>query len=261
MLAVEWLWQMPSSCNLTGTVFNPKPPVWDVNRTSGWTPESAASIIDHTLLRPDATQEEILNVCEEAVRFHFCTVTVNPAHVALCWEKVRGSSVKVCSVVSFPFGLSKTDIKVREAHDAVKDGAEEIDMVMNIGAEKSHDYDLVLRDAEAVVRAAKKMDGRVLVKAIIETCYLTDEEKESACQVSARAGVDFVKTSTGYGSGGATVHDVTLMRRVVGPKLGVKASGGIRDARSFLALTSAGANRIGTSHGVDIIREIRGLSG
>lgn len=230
-------------------------------RPSGWTSESAASIIDHTLLRPNATEEEIKNVCEEAVRYHFCTVTVNPVYVALCRKEVRGSSVKVCSVVSFPFGLSKTGIKVREAQDAVKDGAEEIDMVMNIGAEKSHDYELVLRDARAVVRAAKKLDVRVMVKAIIETCYLTDEEKEAVCQASVKAGVDFVKTSTGYGSGGATVHDVALMRRVVGTKLGVKASGGIRDAQSFLALTSAGANRIGTSHGVDIVKEIGALSG
>ncbi len=257
---MEWFLRMPSLCNSTGTVFNLTPPPWGVKRSSGWTPESAASIIDHTLLRPNAAEEEILEACEEAVRYHFCTVTVNPAHVALCWEKVRGSSVKVCSVVSFPFGLSKTGIKVREAQAAVKDGAEEIDMVMNIGAEKSHDYDLVLRDARAVVRAAKRMDGYVLVKAIIETCYLTDAEKEAACRVSVKAGVDFVKTSTGYGTGGATVHDVALMRRVVGPKLGVKASGGIRDAQSFSALTSAGANRIGTSHGVDIVKEFGALS-
>ena len=248
-------------CNSTGTVFNLKAPAQDVKKSYGWTPESAASIIDHTLLRPNATEEEILKVCEEAIKYSFWTVTVNPAHVALCREKVKGSSVKVCSVVSFPFGLSKTTIKVREAQDALRDGAEEIDMVMNIGAEKSHDYDLVFQDARAVVRAAKKMDDRVMVKAIIETCYLTDEEKETACKVSAKAGVDFVKTSTGYGTGGATVHDVALMRRVVGPKLGVKASGGIKDAQSFIALTSAGANRIGTSHGVDIVEEIGTLSG
>ena len=231
-----------------------------MKKSSWWTPESAASIIDHTLLRPNATDEEILKVCEEAVKYRFCTVTVNPAHVELCRKKVKGSSVKVCSVVSFPFGLSKTGIKVKEAQNAVKDGAKEIDMVMNIGAEKSHDYALVLRDARAVVRAAKRMDDSILVKAIIETCYLTDEEKETACKVSVKAGVDLVKTSTGYGSGGATVQDVALIRRIVGPKVGVKASGGIKDAQSFMALTSAGANRIGTSHGVDIVREIGTLS-
>jgi deoxyribose-phosphate aldolase len=247
-------------CDSTGTVFNLQLLAWDVKGPSRWTPATAAAIIDHTLLRPNATADEILNACEEAVEYRFCTVTVNPAYVALCREKLAGSSVKVCSVVSFPFGLSKTAIKVKEATDAMKDGAEEIDMVMNIGAEKSHDYDLVLGDARAVVRAAKRMDDRVLVKAIIETCYLTDEEKEVACRASVKAGVDFVKTSTGYGSGGATVHDVSLMRRVVGPKLGVKASGGIKDAEGFIALTLAGANRIGTSHGVDIVNEIRNVS-
>jgi deoxyribose-phosphate aldolase len=232
-----------------------------VKRSSGWTPETAASIIDHTLLRPNATEEEMLRVCAEAVTYRFCTVTVNPAYVELCHGKVRGSAVKVCSVISFPFGLSKTEIKVREAQDAVKDGAKEIDMVMNIGAEKSHDYALVLRDARAVVRAAKRIDDSIVVKAILETCYLTDEEKEKACKISVRAGVDFVKTSTGYGTGGATVRDISLMRRIVGPKVGVKASGGIKDAQSFIAMTTAGANRIGTSHGVDIVREIGALSG
>jgi deoxyribose-phosphate aldolase len=231
-----------------------------MEKASGWTPESAAGIIDQTLLRPNATEEEISDFCDEAMRYRFCTVTVNPSHAAMAWEKVKSSSVKVCSVVSFPFGLSRTDVKVREALEAIEDGAEEVDMVVNIGAEKSHRFDLVYQDAKAVAQAAKKQN-EVLVKAIIEACYLTDEEKESSCLALVRAGVDFVKTSTGYGTGGATVHDVSLIRRVVGPALGVKASGGIRDAEAFSALTSAGANRIGTSHGVEIVREIASRTG
>jgi deoxyribose-phosphate aldolase len=227
-----------------------------MERVAGWTPESAAAIIDQTLLRPNATDEEILDFCEVAVRYRFCTVTVNPSQVSISWEKVKSSSVKVCSVVSFPFGLSKTDVKVREAQGAVKDGAEEVDMVVNIGAEKSHRFDLVYQDARAVVNAVKKMNQGIIVKAIIETCYLTDEEKESASMALVRAGVDFVKTSTGYGTGGATVHDVSLIRRVVGPKVGVKASGGISDAQAFSAMASAGANRIGTSRGVEIVQEV-----
>ncbi|HVP23917.1 MAG TPA: deoxyribose-phosphate aldolase [Conexivisphaerales archaeon] len=227
-----------------------------MEKVAGWTPESAASIIDQTLLRPNATEEEVTEFCDEAVKFRFCTVCVNPSQVSLAWERVKSSPVRVCSVVSFPFGLSKTDVKVKEALDAVEDGAEEVDMVANIGAEKSHRFDLVFKDAKAVAEAVKKPNRDVVVKAIIETCYLTDEEKESACLALVRSGVDFVKTSTGFGTGGATVHDVALMRRVVGAGVGVKASGGIRDAQAFSAMTTAGANRIGTSHGVEIVKEI-----
>lgn len=230
-----------------------------MERAPRWTPEKAAAIIDHTLLKPNSTDEDVVSLCQEAIRYRFCSVCVNPYHVTLAWEKVKASSVKVCSVVSFPFGLSKTETKVKEAQGAIKDGAQEIDMVLNISAEKSHNFDFVFEDAKAVVDAAKKMDPLVVVKAIIETCYLTDEEKESACRASAKAGVDFVKTSTGYGTAGATIHDVVLMRRVVGPSLGVKASGGIKDALTFSDLTWAGANRIGTSHGVEIIKELAAL--
>jgi deoxyribose-phosphate aldolase len=222
-----------------------------------WTPESAAAVIDHTLLRPSATEEEVLRVCDEAVRYGFCTVTVNPCYVKLCAERTKGSRSKVCSVISFPFGLSRTDVKVREARLAIEEGAREVDMVLNIGAEKSHDFILVANDARAVVEAARSFNAGVVVKAILETCSLTDEEKEKACEAAVSAGVDFVKTSTGFGTGGATVHDVALMRRVVGLRAGVKASGGIKDASSFLAMTSAGANRIGTSHGIDILNGLR----
>jgi len=218
-----------------------------------WTPERAASIIDHTLLRPNATDQEILKLCDEAIRYRFCTVTVNPFYVRLCADRLRGSPSGVCSVVSFPFGLSPTEVKVREARRAIDDGASEIDMVLNIGAEKSHDFALVTEDAAAVVQAAKRYGRRILVKAILETCYLTDDEKERACEAAVSAGVDFVKTSTGFGTAGATVQDVSLMRRVVGSRAGVKAAGGIRDTASFLAMTQAGANRIGTSHGIDIV--------
>jgi deoxyribose-phosphate aldolase len=228
-----------------------------MEKATDWTPESAAAIIDQSLLRPNATEEEMIDFCETAIKYKFCTVTINPSYVATAWEKVKGSSVKVCSVVSFPFGLSMTDAKVAEARGAVRDGAEEVDVVANIGAEKSHRFDFVFQDAKAVVDAVRKMNHEVLVKAIIETCYLTDEEKESASSALVRAGVDFVKTSTGYGSGGATVHDVALIRRVVGPRIGVKASGGIGDVRSFSSMAAAGANRIGTSHGVEIVRELR----
>lgn len=221
-----------------------------------WTPERAAAIIDHSLLRPNLKDEDLIRMCDEAVKYRFCTVTVNPCSVMLSKEKVRGSSVKVCSVVSFPFGLSRTEVKVREALVAIGDGASEIDMVLNIGAEKSHQYDVVFRDAKAVVDAAKGTDKAIVVKAILETCYLTDEEKVAACQACVKAGVDFVKTSTGYGSGGATVHDVVLMRKTVGPEIGVKAAGGISSAKTFVELASAGANRIGTSHSVDIINQL-----
>ncbi len=227
-----------------------------MERATGWTPDRAAAMIDQTLLRPNATEEELADFCDTAVRYSFCTVTVNPSVVALAWDRVKSSSVKVCSVVSFPFGLSRTEVKVREAQSAIKDGAEEVDMVANIGAEKSHRFDLVYQDAKAVAEAAKKTNSGIVVKAIIETCYLTDEEKDSASRALVKAGVDFVKTSTGYGTGGATVGDVALIRRSVGPSFGVKASGGIKDAQTFSAMAAAGANRIGTSHGVEIVKEI-----
>lgn len=227
-----------------------------MTKTDGWMPERAAAIIDHSLLRPNLKDEELARMCDEAIRYRFCTVTVNPCQVKLSKKKVRGSSVKVCSVVSFPFGLSKTEVKVRETMNAIEDGAMEIDMVLNIGAEKSHEYGVVFRDARAVVQAAKEVDEAIKVKAILETCYLTDEEKVAACHACVKAGVDFVKTSTGYGTGGATVHDVVLMRRTVGPEVGVKAAGGIGDSRAFVELVSAGANRIGTSHSVEIIRQL-----
>lgn len=227
-----------------------------VTTTGDWTPEKAAAMIDHSLLKPNLIESDLEKGINEALGHCFFNVTVNPDQVSFSKEKVRGSSVKVCSVVSFPFGLSKTEVKVMETREAIRDGADEIDMVLNIGAERSHNYDLVFTDAKAVVDAARKMDESVKVKAILETCYLTDDEKISACEASVKAGMDFVKTSTGYGTAGATMHDVVLMRRVVGPNIGVKAAGGIRDAKAFLALASAGANRIGTSHSVEIMKEL-----
>jgi deoxyribose-phosphate aldolase len=213
---------------------------------------SMGHMIDHTLLKPDATQDEIARLCYEASKFEFASVCVNPSHVKLCTDLLKGSQVLICTVVGFPLGATSTESKVFEAQKAIRDGATEVDMVINVGALKSRDYESVERDVASVANACHA--GGAILKVIIEAALLTDEEKVAACQIAKVAGADFVKTSTGFGPGGATAEDVALMRRVVGPKMGVKAAGGIRtydDARRMIA---AGASRIGASASVKIIQ-------
>ncbi|CDR34874.1 deoxyribose-phosphate aldolase [Criblamydia sequanensis] len=205
--------------------------------------------IDHTLLKPEAIFEEIKKLCQESIDYQFAAVCIQPTWVKEAHEFLKGSNVKLCSVVGFPLGANTTDTKAREASELSKGGVHEIDMVINIGALKSKDYKKVRQDIESVVKSA---DPRI-VKVIIETCLLTDEEKEAACLLSMDAGAAFVKTSTGFSKSGATIHDVALMRKVVGPNFGVKASGGIRDLKTALAMIEAGASRLGTSAGVIIM--------
>ena len=206
--------------------------------------------IDHTLLRADATEEDIRGLCEEAVTYGFHSVCVNSSCVALCASLLKNTGIKVCTVIGFPLGAMSTTAKIAEATAAVKDGAEELDMVIHIGALKSGNWDYVRRDIGAVVAAA---GDDVIVKVILETCLLTDEEIQEACLVSRDAGADYVKTSTGFSTGGATIEDVELMREVVGPNMGVKAAGGTRSYKDAQAFIKAGANRIGTSAGVAIM--------
>ncbi|AIF69292.1 deoxyribose-phosphate aldolase [Palaeococcus pacificus DY20341] len=212
-----------------------------------------ARYIDHTNLRAYATKEDIIKLCEEAKKYGFYAVCVNPYRVKLAKEQLEGSDVKVATVIGFPLGATPTEVKVFEAKKALEDGAEELDMVLNIGALKDGNYEYVKNDIAEIVKVAHERGA--LVKVIIETCYLTDEEKEIACKLAMEAGADFVKTSTGFGSGGATIEDVKLMRKVVGDKLGVKASGGIRTYEQAKAMIEAGATRIGTSSGIKIVEE------
>ena len=218
------------------------------------TPGELARLIDHTLLRPGATQQDIETLCREAVEYRFGAVCVNPAWVPLAAAMLKGSGVAVCAVVAFPLGATTADVKAYEARRAIANGAREIDGVMNIGALKSGNLDEFRRDIEAVTVSCR--EGGVLSKVIIEAALLTDDEKVSACVIAQAAGADFVKTSTGFGPGGATVADVALMRRVVGSGMGVKASGGIRDLTKTLEMVAAGATRIGTSAGVRIVRDL-----
>jgi deoxyribose-phosphate aldolase len=211
-------------------------------------------MIDHTLIKPTATKDDVSQLCKEAEKHGFGCVCVNSAYVSLAKQLLRGTDVKVCSTVGFPFGASLPEVKAFEATKAVENGAREIDMVMNIGALKSGDYETVKRDIETVVDVKRSCDGDLVIKVIIETGYLTDEEKVIACKLAKEAGADFVKTSTGL-VGGATVEDVRLMRETVGRDVGVKAAGGIRTLKEALAMIRAGANRIGTSTGVAIIEE------
>lgn len=210
-----------------------------------------AAMIDHTLLKPDATPDQIAQLCFEARKYGFASVCVNPTWVELCAKLLEGSTVKVCTVIGFPLGASTPEVKVFETRHAIDQGATEIDMVINIGALKARDLQLVARDVRGVVQAAHARG--VIVKVIIETALLTDEEKVIACLISKEAGADYVKTSTGFSGGGATAHDVALMRRVVGPEMGVKASGGVRTYEDAEAMVKAGATRIGASAGVKII--------
>ncbi|NPV85404.1 MAG: deoxyribose-phosphate aldolase [Anaerolineae bacterium] len=211
-----------------------------------------ASMIDHTLLKPDATPDQIAQLCFEARKYNFASVCVNPTHVALCSQLLKGSPVKVCTVIGFPLGATSTEVKVFETKQAIQNGAGEIDMVINIGALKARDLELVARDIRSVVETSH--NAGAIVKVIIETALLTDEEKTIACLISKEVGADFVKTSTGFASGGATVEDVALMRRVVGPDVGVKASGGIRTREDAENMVKAGATRIGASAGVKIVQ-------
>ena len=216
-----------------------------------------ASLIDHTLLKPEASESDIRRLCEEAAQFGFASVCVNPAWVKRASEFLRGTSIPVCTVIGFPLGATLPDVKAYEARRAIFNGAREVDMVINVGALKSGDDCAVEDDIRAVVEAGHE-DG-ILVKVIIETALLTDEEKVRACLASKNAGADFVKTSTGFAKGGATVEDVSLMRRTVGSALGVKASGGVKGIEDARAMFEAGATRIGASVGVKIAQEASGL--
>ena len=208
-----------------------------------------AKMIDHTLLKAFATKEQIEKLCAEAAEYHFASVCVNPANVPLAARLLKGSDVKVCTVIGFPLGANTSAVKAFETSDAIRNGAQEVDMVINVGLMKAGALNEVESDIRAVVDAA----NGTLVKVIIETCYLTDEEKVAACQAAARAGADFVKTSTGFGTGGATVSDVALMRRSIPAHMKVKASGGIHTYQDTLALIEAGADRIGASAGISIV--------
>ncbi|MFP7493588.1 deoxyribose-phosphate aldolase [Terribacillus saccharophilus] len=218
--------------------------------------ENIAAYIDHTLLKPDATKEQIDVIVKEAAEHKFASVCVNPYWVSHCAEQLKGTDVKVCTVIGFPLGASTSAVKALETKDAIEKGAGEIDMVINIGALKSGDLATVEADIRAVVEAA----AGVLTKVIIETSLLTEEEKVTACELAVKAGADFVKTSTGFSGGGATVEDIKLMRDTVGPDIGVKASGGVRDREATLAMIEAGATRIGASAGVQIIAGVSGSS-
>ncbi len=225
---------------------------------AGGAPGGVAALIDHTLLKPDATRTDIEKLCREAAEFRFATVCVNPAWVALCASLLRGTGVGVCSVVGFPLGATTADVKHYETRRAIFDGASEIDMVINIGALKSGDVRTVERDIEGVADACRQ--GAATSKVIIEAALLSDEEKVTACTLAKAAGADFVKTSTGFGPGGATPGDVALMRRVVGEEMGVKAAGGVRDLEALKAMVAAGATRVGASAGVKIVQEAKGHS-
>ncbi|XUD11247.1 deoxyribose-phosphate aldolase [Enterococcus sp. AZ170] len=207
-------------------------------------------MIDHTILKADAKEEDVLRIIEEAKKYEFFSVCINPCWVALAKEHLAGTSVAVCTVIGFPLGANTSEVKAYEATDAINNGATEVDMVINVGALKSKQYKKVLKDIQAVVDAAK---GQALVKVIIETALLTDEEKIKVCELAKEVGADFVKTSTGFSTGGATVADVKLMRETVGPDMGVKASGGIHNEAQAKAMIDAGATRIGTSAGVAIM--------
>jgi deoxyribose-phosphate aldolase len=223
---------------------------------AGGRPGDVASLIDHTLLKPEATRAEIEALCREAAEFKFATVCINPTWVGLAAKLLRGTGVGVCSVVGFPLGATTADVKQYETRRVIFDGATEVDMVINIGALKSGDVRTVERDIEAVASTCRECG--VLSKVIIEAALLTDEEKVTASTLAKVAGADYVKTSTGFAKSGATPEDVALMRRVVGPEMGVKAAGGVRDYEQLKAMQAAGATRFGASAGVKIVRESRG---
>lgn len=208
-------------------------------------------LIDHTALKPNTTKESILKLITEAKTYDFASVCINPCWIELAHQELKNTDVKVCTVIGFPLGANTTEVKVFEAKDAIEKGAQEIDMVINIAMLKDKEYDYVENEIHQIVEAAK---DKAIVKVIIETCLLTDEEKIKACELSQKAGADFVKTSTGFSTGGATVHDVALMRKTVGTDMGVKASGGVHTHEEALAMIEAGANRIGASAGVKLLK-------
>ena len=210
-----------------------------------------AKMIDYTLLKPDATEDDITKLCKEAIKYNFASVCINPVYVSLATKLLKGTAVKVCTVIGFPLGANAPEVKAFEAKNAIEKGAQEIDMVMNVGALKSGNYELVKRDMIAVIEVAKERN--VVTKVILECGFLTDEEKVTACKLAKKARADFVKTSTGFGPSGARIHDVKLMKEAIGKGMKVKASGGIRTFKDAFAMIKAGADRIGTSSGVAII--------
>ncbi len=212
-----------------------------------------ASYIDHTLLKADALEIDVIKLCREALEYKFTSVCINPAFVKLAYSFLKDTDVKVCTVIGFPLGATTSEVKAFEAETSINNGASEIDMVINIGALKSGKYDIVENDIKSV---ADKCKGKALLKVIIEACLLTDEEKVKACELSKSAGADFVKTSTGFSTGGATVEDIQLMRKCVGKEMGVKASGGIRDYETTIRMIEAGASRIGASASTKIVDEL-----
>lgn len=218
---------------------------------------SIAKYIDHTILKPDTTREAVIKVCEEAKEYGFFSVCINPYYVSLVSDQLKESDVKVTSVIGFPLGASISEVKAIEATKAIADGADEIDMVINVAALKNKEYNYVLEDIKAVVEACK---GKALLKVIIETCLLTEEEKVKACELSVEAGADYVKTSTGFSTAGATPEDIALMRKVVGPEIGVKASGGVRSTADAEAVIQAGASRIGASASIAIVTGAKSTS-
>ncbi|MDP9934568.1 deoxyribose-phosphate aldolase [Paenarthrobacter nicotinovorans] len=221
-------------------------------------PANIASYIDHTLLKPEASEADILKVCAEAVEYRFKSVCVNPVWVKTVTKALRGSGVLTCSVIGFPLGATPTDVKSFEARGAVLDGANEIDMVINMASARANDKGALVDDIRAVAETVHA--GEAILKVIIETSMLTDEQKVIACEAAVEAGADFVKTSTGFNGGGATVEDVALMRKTVGPELGVKASGGVRSLADAQAMIAAGATRIGASSGIAIVKGEQGSS-
>ncbi len=258
--------QTPAQCTCHGVLYDCCPGrvagVLDAGASrlglhaSGGSAGAVSGLIDHTLLKADAARHEIERLCREAAEFRFATVCVNPAWVSLAARLLHGSGVGVCSVVGFPLGATTPDVKQYETRRAIFDGATEVDMVINVGALKSGDFRLVERDIEAVTGPCRECG--VVSKVIIEAALLTDDEKVTACTLSKAAAADFVKTSTGFGPGGATAADVALMRRVVGAEMGVKAAGGVRDYDQVKAMVAAGATRVGASAGVRILKESRG---
>ena len=234
------------------------------------TGKDIAKLIDHTLLSPQATQKEITNLCMEAQCFSFASVCVNPVYVRFCSELLNDSPVKVCTVIGFPLGANTTSVKIFEAQTAVKDGADEIDMVINVGKAIENDFDFILNEVKAVKDSLKILESevskKIILKVILETCFLSDFQIVECCKASVSGGADFVKTSTGFASpkssegqllpNGASVHHVQLMRKTVGEKIGVKASGGIRSYNTLIQMVEAGATRIGTSSGVSIVQSL-----
>lgn len=222
----------------------------EIERSMFMATTNVAAMIDHTLLKPEATRQQIESLCQEAKEYKFASVCVNPTWVSTAKELLKGSGVMVCTVIGFPLGATTSETKAFETKNAIENGAEEVDMVINIGALKDHNDDLVEKDIRAVVEAAK---GKAHTKVIIETSLLTKEEKVRACELSVKAGADFVKTSTGFSTGGATAEDIALMRETVGPDIGVKASGGVRNTEDVQKMIEAGATRIGASASIAIV--------